>query len=114
MRVGIGADHGGFDLKELLKKHLLARGLTLKDFGALEKNPADDYPDFVLPAAQAVADGLAKSAPTPPSVDARDAPEIAWVAEIGAVAPEEKSPPNPLYLRAPDAQPQNAAQLPRR
>jgi tRNA threonylcarbamoyladenosine biosynthesis protein TsaB len=65
-------------------------------------------------AAQAVADGLAKSAPTPPSVDARDAPEIAWVAEIGAVAPEEKSPPNPLYLRAPDAQPQNAAQLPRR
>ena len=65
-------------------------------------------------AAQAVADGLAKSAPMPPIVDARDAPEIAWVAELGAVAPEEKSPPNPLYLRAPDAQPQNAAQLPRR
>jgi tRNA threonylcarbamoyladenosine biosynthesis protein TsaB len=65
-------------------------------------------------AAQAVADGLAKSAPTPPRVDPRDAPEIAWVAKIGAVAPEDKSPPNPLYLRAPDAQPQNAAQLPRR
>jgi tRNA threonylcarbamoyladenosine biosynthesis protein TsaB len=65
-------------------------------------------------AAQAVADALANSAPAPPAVDSRDAPDIAWVARIGAVAPEEKSPPNPLYLRAPDTQPQNAAQLPRR
>jgi RpiB/LacA/LacB family sugar-phosphate isomerase len=56
----IGADHGGFELKETLKKYLLARGLTLKDFGALTKDPADDYPDFVLPAAQAVADGRAE------------------------------------------------------
>jgi RpiB/LacA/LacB family sugar-phosphate isomerase len=56
----IGADHGGFELKETLKKYLLARGLTLKDFGALSKDPADDYPDFVLPAAQAVADGRAE------------------------------------------------------
>jgi RpiB/LacA/LacB family sugar-phosphate isomerase len=53
----IGADHGGFDLKELLKKYLLSRGLTVKDFGALRKDPADDYPDFAQPAAQAVADG---------------------------------------------------------
>jgi RpiB/LacA/LacB family sugar-phosphate isomerase len=56
----LGADHGGFELKETLKKYLLARGLTLKDFGALTNNPADDYPDFVLPAAQAVADGRAE------------------------------------------------------
>jgi glycine hydroxymethyltransferase len=56
----IGADHGGFDLKEILKKHLLARGLTVKDFGALTKDPADDYPDFAQPAAQAVADGRAE------------------------------------------------------
>jgi len=65
-------------------------------------------------AARAVADGLAKSAPVPSTVDARDAPDIAWVAQIGAVTPEAKSPPNPLYLRAPDAQPQNAARLSRR
>jgi tRNA threonylcarbamoyladenosine biosynthesis protein TsaB len=65
-------------------------------------------------AARAVADGLAKSAPVPPTVDQRDAPDIAWVAQIGAVTSEEKSPPRPFYLRAPDAQPQNAAQLPRR
>ena len=56
----IGADHGGFDLKELLKKYLLSRGLTVKDFGAHTKDPADDYPDFAAPAAQAVADGRAE------------------------------------------------------
>jgi len=56
----IGADHGGFDLKETLKKYLLAKGLTVKDFGATAKDPADDYPDFAQPAAQAVADGYAE------------------------------------------------------
>ncbi|HEY1660861.1 MAG TPA: serine hydroxymethyltransferase [Verrucomicrobiae bacterium] len=56
----IGADHGGYDLKEFLKTHLLSRGLTLKDFGATNKDPADDYPDFAQPAAQAVADGRAE------------------------------------------------------
>jgi RpiB/LacA/LacB family sugar-phosphate isomerase len=56
----IGADHGGFELKETLKKYLLARGLTVKDFGALIKDPADDYPDFAQPAAQAVAAGEAE------------------------------------------------------
>jgi hypothetical protein len=61
-----------------------------------------------------VADGLSKSAPTPRNVDARAAPDIAWVAQIGAVTPETEAAPNPQYLRAPDAQPQNAAQLPRR
>ncbi|HEX4342152.1 MAG TPA: RpiB/LacA/LacB family sugar-phosphate isomerase, partial [Verrucomicrobiae bacterium] len=55
----IGADHGGFDLKETLKKYLHARGMSLKDFGALTKDPADDYPDFAQPAAEAVADGRA-------------------------------------------------------
>jgi tRNA threonylcarbamoyl adenosine modification protein YeaZ len=70
-------------------------------------------------AAQAVADGLAhatlsRSAPAPAVVEQRDAPNITWVAQIGAVAPNSGESPKPLYLRAPDAQPQNAAQLPRR
>jgi RpiB/LacA/LacB family sugar-phosphate isomerase len=56
----IGADHGGFDLKETLKEYLLSRGLSVKDFGAYAKDPADDYPDFAQPAAQAVADGRAE------------------------------------------------------
>lgn len=65
-------------------------------------------------AAQAVADGLSSGDATPTLVDARPAPDIAWVARVGAVLPEAQSPPKPQYLRAPDAQPQNAAQLPRR
>jgi tRNA threonylcarbamoyladenosine biosynthesis protein TsaB len=64
-------------------------------------------------AAQAVADGVPQST-APVIVDARDAPDIAWIAQIGAVSPEPDSPPRPEYLRAPDAQPQNAASLPRR
>jgi tRNA threonylcarbamoyladenosine biosynthesis protein TsaB len=50
----------------------------------------------------------------PTVVDPRRAPDIDWVARLGAAAMESNSPPKPLYLRAPDAQPQNAAQLPRR
>ena len=56
----LGADHGGFELKEALKQHLQARGLSVMDFGAKTKDPADDYPDFAQPAAQAVADGRAE------------------------------------------------------
>ncbi len=52
-----GADHGGFEMKEALKQYLQARGLTVLDFGAKTRDPADDYPDFAEPAAQAVADG---------------------------------------------------------
>jgi len=65
-------------------------------------------------AAQAVADTLTDGDAVPVIVDARAAPDIAWVARIGAVVPEGQSPPKPQYLRAADAQPQYAAQLPRR
>jgi tRNA threonylcarbamoyladenosine biosynthesis protein TsaB len=50
----------------------------------------------------------------PTSVDAQPAPNIEWVARLGAKAIENASPPKPLYLRPPDAQPQHAAQLARR
>jgi tRNA threonylcarbamoyladenosine biosynthesis protein TsaB len=65
-------------------------------------------------AALAVASGLAKTAPAPVIVDVREAPDIAWVAQIGAAVAEAQAPPKPQYLRAPDAQPQHAASLPRR
>jgi tRNA threonylcarbamoyladenosine biosynthesis protein TsaB len=42
------------------------------------------------------------------------APDIGWIARLGAAAAEGHGPPKPLYLRAPDAQPQDAARLPRR
>jgi len=50
----------------------------------------------------------------PSLVDERRAPDIDWVARLGAAADKDRSAPKPLYLRAPDAQPQNGAQLPRR
>lgn len=65
-------------------------------------------------AAQAIAERLAEDAPTPLLIDARDAPDIDWVARMGAVLPEDRSPPKPQYLSPPDAQPQNASRLPRR
>jgi tRNA threonylcarbamoyladenosine biosynthesis protein TsaB len=46
-----------------------------------------------------------------PAVDARAFPEIAWIARLGAVAEPGRAPPKPLYLRKPDAQPQDAARL---
>jgi len=55
----LGADHGGYELKEALKQHLQQRGLSFTDFGATSKEPDDDYPDFALPVAQAVAAGRA-------------------------------------------------------
>jgi len=50
----------------------------------------------------------------PRSVEQRAAPDIDWVAQLGAAVPEETSPPKPLYLRPPDAQPQEGSQLARR
>jgi tRNA threonylcarbamoyl adenosine modification protein YeaZ len=52
--------------------------------------------------------------PPPQLVDDRDAPDIAWVARLGAAAPASEEPPKPLYLRGADAQPQDAARLKRR
>jgi tRNA threonylcarbamoyladenosine biosynthesis protein TsaB len=65
-------------------------------------------------AARAVANALATRDAAPILIDARAAPDIDWVARMGAALPEGQSPPKQQYLRAPDAQPQNAAQLPRR
>jgi ribose 5-phosphate isomerase B len=57
MHIGIATDHGGFGLKEDLVGRLRAAGHDVVDFGADELRPDDDYPDFVIPLAQAVADG---------------------------------------------------------
>jgi ribose 5-phosphate isomerase B len=57
MRVGIASDHGGFALKAEIAEMLRLAGHELFDFGAHELNPADDYPDFVIPLARAIASG---------------------------------------------------------
>ena len=55
MKIGLAADHGGFELKEYLKAYLKKQGLDITDFGATHLNEDDDYPDFVIPLARAVA-----------------------------------------------------------
>ena len=55
MRVGIATDHGGFSLKKELLAQLRAAGHEVVDFGAYSINEDDDYPDYVVPLAQAVA-----------------------------------------------------------
>lgn len=57
MRVGIATDHGGFDLKEDLVARLCGAGHEVVDFGAHVLDSGDDYPDFVVPLARAVAAG---------------------------------------------------------
>jgi ribose 5-phosphate isomerase B len=57
MRVGVATDHGGFGLKEELVRHLSEAGHEVIDVGAYSLSPGDDYPDFVIPLAQAVASG---------------------------------------------------------
>ena len=55
MRVGIVADHGGFNLKVEVTESLRDSGFDVVDFGAYQLNPEDDYPDFIIPLALAVA-----------------------------------------------------------
>ena len=57
MCIGIAADHGGFESKGRLTAALKAAGYEVADFGAHKLVPGDDYPDFVVPLARAVATG---------------------------------------------------------
>ena len=55
MRVGIAADHGGFVLKGQVATFLLGSGYEVVDFVAHELSEGDDYPDFIIPLAKAIA-----------------------------------------------------------
>lgn len=56
MRIAIGSDHAGFELKERLRERLAAQGHELRDFGPASKEPTD-YADTAAPLAEAVVDG---------------------------------------------------------
>lgn len=56
MKIAIASDHAGFDYKEKIKVHLQTQGHEVVDFGT-DSDESCDYPDFVRPAAQAVANG---------------------------------------------------------
>jgi len=75
---------------------------------------ATGAPRLVGTAANLLAAAWPAGERAPTVVEQRQAPDIDWVARLGAAVVETGSPPKPLYLRAPDAQPQNAAQLARR
>ena len=52
----LATDHAGFELKEHVKRFLIKKGYDIKDFGALEYDGLDDYPDFILPAAKYISE----------------------------------------------------------
>ena len=55
--IGIAADHGGYELKQYLAGRLREAGHEVIDFGDRQPKPDDDYPDFIVPLARAVAGG---------------------------------------------------------
>ena len=55
MKIHLATDHTGVSHKEALKAYLLEQGMDVVDHGAFEVVDGDDYPDYVLPCAQAVA-----------------------------------------------------------
>ena len=60
MRIAVATDHGGFALKEQLVARLRAAGHEIVDFGAKSLDEGDDYPDFAVPLARAIASGSAQ------------------------------------------------------
>lgn len=56
MKIAMACDHGGLELKETIKAHLLERGFAVEDFGTNSRESCD-YPDYARPAAEAVASG---------------------------------------------------------
>lgn len=59
-KIILGTDHAGFELKEYVKGYLLKNGFDVEDKGAYASEPQDDYPDFIVPVAKAVAKNKAK------------------------------------------------------
>lgn len=57
MKIAVGTDHAGFELLVELKVFLQELGHQVVDYGPRSLNPDDDYPDFILPTAQAVSNG---------------------------------------------------------
>jgi ribose 5-phosphate isomerase B len=55
MKIGIAADHGGYELKKTVIEFLTSAGHEIEDFGAFGQNDQDDYPDFVIPLSKSLA-----------------------------------------------------------
>ncbi len=57
MKIALSTDHAGFEQLQKLKEVLIAEGYDCVDFGPKQFDENDDYPDFIFPAAKAVANG---------------------------------------------------------
>lgn len=57
MKIALSTDHAGFEQLKALREFLASKGYECVDFGPKEFDEQDDYPDFIFPAAQAVANG---------------------------------------------------------
>ncbi len=57
MKIGIAADHGGFELKQQVVDIIKAEGYEVKDYGAHEYDKSDDYPDLIIPLARGISEG---------------------------------------------------------
>jgi ribose 5-phosphate isomerase B len=57
MKIAVSADHGGFEMKQVLVARLRSMGHEVTDFGATALDPGDDYPDYIIPMARAVSAG---------------------------------------------------------
>lgn len=59
MIIALGSDHAGYTLKAKVKEYLISREYEILDFGTNSEEPVD-YPDYIIPAAEAVANGRAQ------------------------------------------------------
>ena len=58
MKIHLATDHAGLELKDKIKLYLINQGYIVIDHGAYEYDALDDYPDFIIPCAKAVADDI--------------------------------------------------------
>jgi len=58
MKIHLATDHAGLELKDKIKLYLINQGHNVIDHGAYEYDALDDYPDFIIPCAKAVADDI--------------------------------------------------------
>src|SRR3990167_9260429 len=61
MKIALASDHAGYEQLKEIKKFLEAEGHDLQDYGPKKFDSGDDYPDFIYPAARAVASGQCRA-----------------------------------------------------
>jgi RpiB/LacA/LacB family sugar-phosphate isomerase len=117
--IALGSDHGGLEVKEIIRQHLQKKGLAVMDFGTHSKE-STDYPDYALPVARAVAEqkahlgvlvcttgvGMSIAANKVPGVRAA----LVWDEKVAALA-RQHNDANVLCLAGKGTAPEEARRL---